>query len=134
LTDTKICLNCSFEFKETQCPLCGRDFEKSDEPNKKDLKITLVFENNNDKNFEEILTIAKKANFFSQQQMEFGTQYYASFLPEQANDLFDLYSKIEENHRLKILINGKIRPYARTLWLPLLWFLMNDRYPEPRGV
>ena len=63
LTDTKICLNCSFEFKETQCPLCGWDPEKSDEPDKKDVKITLVFEKNKDKNFEDVLTIAKKANF-----------------------------------------------------------------------
>ena len=121
-----VCLNCSFEFEGTQCPLCSWDPEKPDKLNTKDLKITLVFEKNDDQNFENTLVLAKKANFFSQQKMESGTKYYAAFLPEQANDLFELFSKIEENHRLKILMNGKIRPYSRTLWLPLLW----TRIPE----
>jgi hypothetical protein len=97
------------------------------------LKITLVFEENPCTSLQEILDSAASAHHFTSREEPTGTRYYATFLPHQAAELFSLFRKIEKEHRLQILLNGKLRPFTQTLWLPLLWFLENKREPEGLG-
>ena len=131
-----ICLYCGFRFDGNQCPLCAWELSDSGDRRNEhtETRITLVFEQNREDDLNEILHIAQNARFFSNTKDGSVTRYYATYLPEQANELFKLFEKVETNHRLQILINGKIRPYARNLWLPLLWFFTSAEYTESGGV
>ena len=51
-------------------------------------------------------------------------RHYARFRPDQAEDLRSLFEVVEATKDCEVLIDDRPVPYARELWLPLVWFLL----------
>ena len=51
-------------------------------------------------------------------------RHYARFCPDQVEDLRRLYEVVEATKDCEVLIDDRPVPYARELWLPLVWFLL----------
>jgi hypothetical protein len=51
-------------------------------------------------------------------------RHRARFYPEQASQLRDLFEIVGRFDATDILVDGRPVPYARELWLPLMWFLI----------
>jgi len=52
------------------------------------------------------------------------TRHRARFFPEDALRLRDLFDVVGANDATEVLIDDRPVPYARELWLPLIWFLI----------
>ncbi len=87
------------------------------------LSVTLVFPVFKGADYEEVVTRAKA----SAEYREVGTgeafRHRARFFPGEVFKLRDLYDLINRNITCEVLINDRPVPYARDLWLPLIWFL-----------
>ena len=87
------------------------------------LSVTLVFPVFKGADYEEAVTRAKA----SAEYREVGTgetlRHRARFFPGEVFKLRDLYDLISRNITCDVLINDRPVPYARDLWLPLIWFL-----------
>ena len=87
------------------------------------LSVTLVFPVFKGADYEEAVTRAKA----SAEYREVGTgetlRHRARFFPGEVFKLRDLYDLISRNITCEVLINDRPVPYARDLWLPLIWFL-----------
>ena len=53
-----------------------------------------------------------------------GRRYRARFYPKDALQLRDLFDVVGRFDATDVLIDDRPVPYARELWLPLLWFLI----------
>jgi hypothetical protein len=53
-----------------------------------------------------------------------GLRHRARFYPEEARQLRDLFEVVGRFDASEVLIDDRPVPYARELWLPLLWFLI----------
>jgi hypothetical protein len=53
-----------------------------------------------------------------------GPRYRARFYPKDAARLRDLFEIVGRFDQTAVLIDDRPVPYARELWLPLLWFLI----------
>lgn len=51
-------------------------------------------------------------------------RHRARFLPEDAMRLRDLFDVVGQYDATEVLIDDRPVPYARELWLPLIWFLI----------
>jgi hypothetical protein len=64
----------------------------------------------------------------SSEYREFGTgpnfRHRARFVPEDARALRDLFGIVGRFDECEVLIDDRPLPYARELWLPLVWFLI----------
>ncbi|MBI2569692.1 MAG: hypothetical protein HYV63_22035 [Candidatus Schekmanbacteria bacterium] len=58
------------------------------------------------------------------------TEYYTCFTPEEAGAMLPLLTAPLD---IGVLVNGRPRPYARDLWLPLLAFLAQGDGTVPAG-
>jgi len=52
------------------------------------------------------------------------TRHRARFFPEDALRLRNLFEVVGANDATEVLIDDRPLPYARELWLPLIWFLI----------
>jgi hypothetical protein len=52
------------------------------------------------------------------------TRHRARFYPEDALGLRDLFEVVGADNGTEVLIDDRPVPYARELWLPLIWFLI----------
>jgi hypothetical protein len=52
------------------------------------------------------------------------TRHRARFFPEDAPRLRELFEVVGANDATEVLIDDRPVPYARELWLPLIWFLI----------
>jgi hypothetical protein len=74
--------------------------------------------------FERALTMARGSAELLEIRAQSGRRYRARFYPRdalQVRDLFDLVGRFDGTD---VLIDDRPVPYARELWLPLLWFLI----------
>jgi hypothetical protein len=53
-----------------------------------------------------------------------GRRHRARFYPEQAARLRDLFEVVGRFDSTDVLVDDRPVPYARELWLPLMWFLI----------
>ncbi len=51
-------------------------------------------------------------------------RHRARFYPGDAKRLHDLFDIVGRLHTCEVLVDDKPMPYARELWLPLIWFLI----------
>jgi hypothetical protein len=51
-------------------------------------------------------------------------RHRARFYPKDAVQLRDLFNVVGSLHETAVLIDDRPVPYARELWLPLIWFLI----------
>lgn len=86
--------------------------------------ITLVFPPLDVPEFARALELARSSAEFRETGHGDGHRYRARFWPADANRLHDLFEIIGRSEAAEVLINDRPVPYARQLWLPLVWFFL----------
>jgi hypothetical protein len=86
--------------------------------------ITLVFPRIEDPGFERALTLARATSDFRETGSGAALRYRARFASSDAAKLRDLFQLVGGFDQTEVLIDDRPVPYARELWLPLVWFLL----------
>ncbi len=87
--------------------------------------ITLEFPRFDGEHAAKALALAQASDEFQELTMDGTTRYRARFYPSQEpirlRDLYELVGSVPGN---EVLIDDRPMPYARELWLPLVWCLI----------
>jgi len=86
--------------------------------------ITLVFPVLEVPEFGRALEIGRQSAEFRETGSGAGHRFRARFWPQDARRLRDLFEIVGGSDRTDVLIDDRPVPYARELWLPLVWFLI----------
>jgi hypothetical protein len=86
--------------------------------------ITVVFPAFDDPDFSHALTLARDSAEFRETGTGADHRYRARFWPSDAVKLRDLFQIVGRADATEVLIDDRPVPYARELWLPLVWFLI----------
>lgn len=87
--------------------------------------LTLVFPPFEGDNYARAVEIARVSDDYREMGAGPGLRHRARFYPGEAARLRDLYEIVGGIPGAEILIDDKPLPYARELWLPLIWFLLS---------
>ena len=74
--------------------------------------------------FARALDMARASSEFRELTHGESVRYRARFYPEKVNALKELFETVGHLDSTDVLIDDKPVPYARELWLPLLWMLI----------
>jgi hypothetical protein len=74
--------------------------------------------------YERALEMARGAAEYREIGSGPGLRHRARFYPQDAKKLRDLFDVVGRFDASEVLIDDRPVPYARELWLPLLWFLI----------
>jgi len=91
---------------------------------KRPFSITLVFPPLDVPSFPAALEIARASAEFRETGAGRGLRYRARFWSSDASALRDLFQIVGGSDATEVLIDDRPVPYARELWLPLVWFLI----------
>lgn len=91
---------------------------------KRPFSVTLEFTRFEAPDFTRALEIAKTARDYREVTTRDGVRHRARFYPEDAVRLRDLFELVGRFDSTDVLIDERPVPYARELWLPLIWFLI----------
>jgi hypothetical protein len=86
--------------------------------------ITLVFPALDVPDFDRALALARGSAEFREIGSGAGHRYRARFWSSDAPRLRDLFQIVGPSDATEVLIDDRPVPYARELWLPLVWFLL----------
>ena len=86
--------------------------------------ITIVFPEFEGENYTRAVRIAENAAEYRQVGSGEALRHRARFYPGQALQLRDLFELTGPHPSTEVLIDDRPVPYARELWLPLVWFLL----------
>ena len=86
--------------------------------------ITLVFPAIEHPEFARALELARGAAEFRETGAGEAHRYRARFHSSDAARLRDVFQVVGTAHATEVLIDDRPVPYARELWLPLVWFLL----------
>ena len=86
--------------------------------------ITLVFPPLEVPEFDRALAMARGAAEFRETGAGAGRRYRARFWSSDALRLRDVFAVVGPCDATEVLIDDRPVPYARELWLPLVWFLL----------
>jgi hypothetical protein len=86
--------------------------------------ISLVFPAIDDADFPRALEMARASAEFRETGSGAERRYRARFWSSDAARLRDLFQIVGRFDQTEVLIDDRPVPYARELWLPLLWFLI----------
>jgi len=87
--------------------------------------ITLGFPPFAGEEFTRALELARASDEFQEVRVHGDVRYRARFFPGEAPlRLRDLYEAIADVPNVEVLIDDRPLPYARELWLPLVWCLI----------
>lgn len=86
--------------------------------------ITLVFPPLEVPDFPRALDLARNSAEFREIGSGDARRYRARFWPSDAPRLRDLFQIVGPSDATEVLIDDRPIPYARELWLPLVWFLL----------
>jgi hypothetical protein len=86
--------------------------------------ITLVFPRLELPEFARALDLARGSAEFRETGTGAGLRYRARFWSSDAIKLRDLFQIVGGSDATEVLIDDRPVPYARELWLPLVWFLI----------
>jgi hypothetical protein len=86
--------------------------------------ITLVFPRLDVAQFDRALELARGADGFREVGSGDSRRYRVRFLSSDASRLRDVFQIVGGAHETEVLIDERPVPYARELWLPLVWFLL----------
>lgn len=93
----------------------------------KDFRITVEFGPFKENRYREAVSHAKKSSHYRESGSGKYLRHHAGYTCRDVNDLFRLFNLVEEDPSCSILVNGKEFPYARTLWLPLMWIFLEEK-------
>ena len=85
--------------------------------------VTVVFPPMEVPNFERALTLARESAEFRETGSGASRRYRARFWSKNAAELRELF-EIVESDETDVLIDDRPVPFARELWLPLIWFVI----------
>jgi len=74
--------------------------------------------------YDRAVTLAKESDEYVEFASEGVTRHRARFFPARAKDLRDLYEIVAAVPRSEVLVDDRRVPYARELWLPLVYLLI----------
>ena len=86
--------------------------------------ITVVFPSIDTPAFARALEIARASAEFRETGQGASRRFHARFLPGDAARLRDLFELVGGHDATEVLVDDKPVPFARELWLPLVWFLI----------
>jgi hypothetical protein len=86
--------------------------------------ITVVFPAMDDADFPRALEMARRSAEFRETGNGPALRYRARFWSSDAARLRDLFQIVGRSDATEVLIDDRPVPYARELWLPLVWFLI----------
>ena len=86
--------------------------------------ITLVFPALEGSGFARALELARGSAEFRETGSGDAHRYRARFLSSDAERLRDVFQVVGQSDATEVLIDDRPVPYARELWLPLVWFLL----------
>jgi hypothetical protein len=86
--------------------------------------ITLAFPDLDVPDFPRALAIARESAEFRETGSGKTHRYRARFWSSDARRLHDLFQIVGNADATDVLIDDRPVPYARELWLPLIWFLI----------
>jgi hypothetical protein len=86
--------------------------------------ITLVFPPLEVPGFERAMEIARSSAEFRETGSGAARRYRARFWSSDARNLRDLFQIVGPSDQTEVLIDDRPVPYARELWLPLVWLLI----------
>jgi hypothetical protein len=86
--------------------------------------ITIVFPAMDVPDFPRALELARASAEFRETGSGANHRYRARFWSSAASQLRDLFQIVGGSDAAEVLIDDRPVPYARELWLPLVWFLI----------
>jgi hypothetical protein len=86
--------------------------------------ITVVFPELDDPDFPRALDLARGSAEFRETGSGADRRYRARFWSSDAAKLRDLFQIVGRSDATDVLVDDRPVPYARELWLPLVWFLI----------
>ncbi len=86
--------------------------------------VSLEFSTFDGPNFARAMEMAKASAEFRELTHGESVRYRARFYPDKVRALKDLFEIVGQHDSTEVLIDDKPVPYARELWLPLLWMLI----------
>jgi hypothetical protein len=91
---------------------------------KRPFSLTLVFPHLEVPDFDRALELARGSAEFRETGSGPSHRYRARFWPADAIKLRDLFQIVGPSDQTEVLVDDRPVPYARELWLPLVWFLI----------
>jgi len=86
--------------------------------------ITLAFGSFEGPEFARAVELARGSREYRVSGSGEALRHRATFYSTDATALRDLFQLVGERDNCEVLIDGRPLPYARELWLPLVWFLL----------
>jgi len=93
-------------------------------PSVQPFSITLVFPRFEGARYDEAVERAKAAVEYRETGRDASFRHRARFYSSEPMKLRDLFELVGHLHETEVLIDDRPVPFARELWLPLLWFLL----------
>ena len=93
-------------------------------PTTRPFSITLVFPALDIPDFARAIEMARASAEFRETGSGTSRRYRARFHASDARRLRDLFELVGQSDETEVLIDDRPVPYARQLWLPLVWFLI----------
>ncbi len=95
-------------------------FGRSDRP----FSVTLSFSVFPGENYQRAVVLASQASNYRTVGTADSMRHFARFCPDDVKGLRSLFELVEGTKDCEVLIDDRPVPYARELWLPLLWVLL----------
>jgi hypothetical protein len=86
--------------------------------------ISIEFSPFDGPNYPRALEMARRAAEYIEYGSGGALRHRARFYPQDALKLRDLFEIVGSDDRSEVLVDDRPVPYARELWLPLVWFLI----------
>ena len=86
--------------------------------------ITLAFAPFEGPDFPRAIELARKSREYRESGSGPDHRHRATFYSTDAAALRELFHLVDERGTCDVLVDGRPLPYARELWLPLVWFLL----------
>lgn len=86
--------------------------------------VTLVFPSFDGPAYHRALEMARSSSEYREVGSGPTLRHRARFFPSQALQLRDLFELVGPLPECEVLVDDRPIPYARELWLPLIWFLL----------
>ena len=86
--------------------------------------FTIVFPPFEGENYTRAVEMAKRSAEYREVGTGEALRHRARFFPDDALQLRDLFELTGPHPGTEVLIDDRPVPYARELWLPLMWFLL----------
>ena len=87
--------------------------------------VSLEFPTFDGPEFLRALEMARASSEYLEIRVGATTRHRARFFPQDAAKLRDLFEIVGRLDQCEVLIDDRPVPYARELWLPLIWFLIS---------